>query len=160
MASDPLIGMADPTYVTVEWLSTSFAYMAYGMVVCLYVTCFGALTADFANKKNYPPRKKWSLISYITLMLLLSTAALIESTVTAVGNTLHIDDKAHSSGLLSLYILPVTIWAADAFMVNPSSPLSNISPNCTFGRCGVVSPCIKGFQELFARYYLVLFFFY
>lgn len=107
-----------------QTLATFVSAILYGMVISLYVLCCRAL---FKGRRNYSIRKKWFLLGYSTVLLLLSTIAAIEDIRIIIISTFRVGLTAGmiiaqifelSSGDL---VLPFTIWSADIFMVSRDS---------------------------------------
>ena len=95
-------------------LGTITSAIAYGIVIVLSGNCFLLL---LKKRDIYSNRMRLFLLIYVTVMLLLSTLAIIQSTV---GITLYIFQNTDLPPLVgsSSATLPLAIWGADGFMVN------------------------------------------
>lgn len=119
----------DP-YVSIEYVYPTIASgVAYGITLCLSVTCIRALWKG----RQYTKQRKWSLYLYIVLGLALSTISLAEDIFivkAGINNLLDIvygrpiQDYTFSTSSITIAfdydwaMAPFAIWAADGFMVS------------------------------------------
>ena len=110
----PLIPGPD-VYLELRMLGTIISAIAYGIVIVLSGNCFLLL---LKKRGIYSNRMRLFLLIYVTVMLLFSTLAIIQS---IWGITLLIFwqdvDLPRLVGA-SPATLPLTIWGADGFMVS------------------------------------------
>jgi hypothetical protein len=109
----PLIPGPD-VYLELRMLGTIISAIAYGIVITLSGNCFLLLQK---KRGTYSNRMRLFLLIYVTIMLLLSTLAIIQS---ILGITLLIFQNVDLPLLVgsSPATLPLAIWGADGFMVN------------------------------------------
>jgi len=125
-------------YLQLKALGTFFSAIAYGIVIVLSGNCIYCLQKKRGIHSNYT---RILLLTYVVVMLLLSTLTLFQSICQIVAfmfppEILPID-------LMYLPItLPLTIWGANGFMVRILMLARSEGLQCNF-RYGVVSPCIR-----------------
>lgn len=121
-AMHSLLEPGSDTVLELNTLAILIAAVPYGIVIVLYTISVLAL---LNSGGKYSKRKKNLLLAYITLTLLLSTTAYISSIlyiiqaiflVDILKGRVHITDPA--------WIYPLSILAADAFMVSMGCNLS------------------------------------
>ena len=100
-------------YLKVDFFSTIFSAIAYGMVVVLSGNCFYLL---LKKRDIYPNRMRMILPIYVIVMLLSSTWVLIGSIYMVM---IDISSKDISLFLFRSFEAPITliIWGADGFIV-------------------------------------------
>jgi hypothetical protein len=117
----PLIPGPDE-YLELRMLATIISAIAYGIVIALSGSCFLLL---LKQRDIYSTRMRFFLLIYVTVMLLLSTLAIIQSIwgiMFAIFRVVRLSLGLFAdSPLLDVYsitALPLTIWGADGFMVS------------------------------------------
>ena len=107
----PLIPGPD-AYLELRMLGTIISAIAYGIVIVLSGNCFLLL---LKKRGIYSNRMRLFLLIYVTIMFLLSTLAIIQSTL---GTSVLIFQNIDPPLLVGSFTLPLAIWGADGFMVN------------------------------------------
>ena len=111
-------------YLELRTLGTFISAIAYGIVIILSGHCIFLL---HKKRATYSNRMRIFLFIYVTVMFLLSTAAITHSIWGTTLITFHHDNDTlnnlHSSALYTLvknvtFTLPLTTWGADGFMVS------------------------------------------
>ena len=110
--------------------------MAYEIVILLVVTCFYDL---WRGRRRYTGRYKWFLVSFISVMFLLSTGDVVKN----ILSIMHALVTPFSSPAVGIFGIPITlsgqqyarlatmlpyvftIWGADFFMVSALSENQN-----------------------------------
>ncbi|PPQ96916.1 hypothetical protein CVT26_005902 [Gymnopilus dilepis] len=86
----------------------------YGIIICLYAIC---LRSILKGANTYSKRKKWFFLCYLTVMLGLSTYALVEGMKSVIISTFRTRERLVSlAAPASDIVLPLTIWGADILM--------------------------------------------
>ncbi|KAF8885410.1 hypothetical protein CPB84DRAFT_134392 [Gymnopilus junonius] len=98
-------------YTESQTLSALLSAISYGVVISLYLLCCHSL---LNGRNNYSARKKGFFLSYATILLSLSTIAVVEDTRSLLINT-YFDEIFFS--VPSAAVIPCGIWAADIFMM-------------------------------------------
>jgi hypothetical protein len=96
-------------YLKADLLGVIFSAIAYGIVIVLSGNCFHLL---HRKRGIYSNRMRITLIIYVTVMLLLSTSALIHSIYILMLNILRFAYR------FRICPLPLAIWGADGFIVS------------------------------------------
>ncbi|KAF8904718.1 hypothetical protein CPB84DRAFT_1745740 [Gymnopilus junonius] len=138
---DSLLCQGISSQLQIEKISTGICGIAYCVVLFLYIISFRALERKYGPKSTPPTptssssqKKRWFYILYISFMLMLSTAALIEDIVTTAQTASIVNEPDCNSALLfqpPFTVFPLTIWAADAFMYCIKE-YARTSINCTW----------------------------
>ncbi|KAF8965536.1 hypothetical protein BDZ97DRAFT_1811174 [Flammula alnicola] len=115
-AGSSLITARD-SLLRLQLIGTVVSAIAYGFIVSLFLHCLALLVG---NKKNsYTHRTRMFLIIYVVVMFLLSTVALVQSSVYITRAFFYGVDRA--SNLLTQtnepLSLPIAVWGADGFML-------------------------------------------
>lgn len=101
-----------------QLIGTLLSAITYGLIISLFWHC---LVMFATNKKNYyTHRTRRFLITYIVIMFLLSTVAIIQEFVSVVNAVVHgvSPNSRHPMQLNEPLVLPFAIWGADGFMVS------------------------------------------
>ncbi|KDR68144.1 hypothetical protein GALMADRAFT_146628 [Galerina marginata CBS 339.88] len=107
-----------------KMLSAMISSIAYGIVLYLYVVCLQALSE---HSTKYSKQKRWFLLGYITVMLLLSTTSILEDILICMADIFNLApyfprfwfslNNNDLEVLPPLSVFPFSIWAADGFMM-------------------------------------------
>jgi len=106
-------------YLELRTLGTIISAIAYGIVITLSGNCFLLL---LKKRGIYSNRMRLFLLIYVTVMLLLSTLAIILSIRGIMFDIFRVFDLLHFVDLPPVEVyspaaLPLIIWGADGFMV-------------------------------------------
>ncbi|KDR74035.1 hypothetical protein GALMADRAFT_141778 [Galerina marginata CBS 339.88] len=110
-------------HLEIAFLSSFISAVVYGLVISLYISCFRSLLK--AQHLHSKIRLRF-LFTYSTFLLLLSTWAMVQQTISVITATFQPESGDGTGPLDSSWLsvtednpwfLPVDIWAADGFMV-------------------------------------------
>ena len=124
-------------YLQLKVLGTLFSAIAYGIVAVLSGNCLYLLQRK-RGIQSY--RMRIILLTYVTIMLLLSTFSLFQSICQVIG--FMFPPEILPAGLMYLPItLALTIWGENGFMVRIIIPARNKGSQCS--RFGVALSRIR-----------------
>ena len=101
-----------------QLIGTFLSAVIYGLIISLFWHCLVMFTTT--KKHYYTRRTRRFLITYIVIMFLLSTVAIIQEFVSvlhAVAHGINLNSR-HLMQLNEPLVLPFAIWGADGFMVS------------------------------------------